>query len=291
MAEILRIFPRRTKATPDDPMVIIGDPPLFRPDADEVHVSVTFTYDCKEGERLKRSYEDYYPVVKIGGPGMGDPGGEFISGRYLKPGYVITSRGCPNKCWFCDVWRREGGIRELPITEGWNVLDDNLLACSESHILDVFNMLAHQPHRSAFTGGLEAKRITKEIARHLKHLNPKPIYTAYDSEDREGYIRQAGKILSDVGFNREILRCFVLIGYPKDTIDAALIRLQAAYDAGFMPMAMLYRDHIGERDPVWTRFARSWTRPAAIKAMCKGIRICNKSQPLGIVGLDIRGKV
>jgi hypothetical protein len=75
----------------------------------------------------------------------------------LKKGYVITSRGCPNRCWFCSVWRREGEvIRELPVTDGWNVLDDNLLVCSENHIRAVFAMLARQRRMPLFTGGLEA---------------------------------------------------------------------------------------------------------------------------------------
>lgn len=269
MKRILRIFPRRTNATPDDDMVIVGDPLLFRPEADEVHISVTFTYDRAEGERLRDAYADYYPVVKIGGPGMGDSSGDFIPGMYLKPGYVITSRGCPNKCWFCDVWRREGDVRELRITEGWNVLDDNLLACSEDHIQSVFDMLLNQPHRPAFTGGLEAKRITQAIAQELKRLNPKPIYTAYDSTEALEDVRRAGEYLQAAGFNYEVIRCFVLAGYPGDTMENAESRLRAARNAGFMPMAMLYRDHKGEQDPSWIHFARLWARPASIKAMCR----------------------
>ena len=57
--------------------------------------------------------------VHMGGPAFNMPGGDFVPGMYLKKGYVITSRGCPNRCWFCSVPRREGGrLRELPITEG-----------------------------------------------------------------------------------------------------------------------------------------------------------------------------
>ena len=36
---IARVFPRRTSATPDDELAFIGDPPLFLPGMDEVHVS------------------------------------------------------------------------------------------------------------------------------------------------------------------------------------------------------------------------------------------------------------
>lgn len=267
--KILRVFPRRTKATPDDPMVIIGDPPLFRPDADEVHISITFTYDRAEGERLRDSYADYYPMVKIGGPGMGDAGGDFAPGMYLKPGYVITSRGCPNRCWFCDVWKREGGIRELPITEGWNVLDDNLLACSEDHIQTVFEMLKAQPRRAEFTGGLDPIRITPAVVEMLEWLNPYQLFTAYDTDADLDPVMKAGELFRASSLKRDQVRCYVLIGYPGDVIEDAEKRLRVIWDAGYLPFAMLYRDHEGKYDVEWRQFQRLWTRPAAIKAMCK----------------------
>jgi len=45
--KIVRVFPRRTTATPTDEMAFVGDPPppAFRPEADEVHISCTFTWD------------------------------------------------------------------------------------------------------------------------------------------------------------------------------------------------------------------------------------------------------
>lgn len=109
-------------------------------EADEVHISVTFTWDMPRAEQLSKSWEAV-ASVKIGGPVTGQKSENFTPGMYLKNGYVITSRGCPNKCWFCSVWKREGTVRELPIMQGWNVLDDNLLACSDSHIKKVMQML------------------------------------------------------------------------------------------------------------------------------------------------------
>jgi hypothetical protein len=139
---VVRVFPRRTKATPDDNLVYTGPPDMFV-EADEVHISVVFTWDLPRADWLYKQWRKTAPV-QIGGPAVGLPGGDFVPGRYLKPGYVITSRGCPNRCWFCSAWKREGGIKELPITEGHNVLDDNLLACSEDHIRKVFRMLSRQ---------------------------------------------------------------------------------------------------------------------------------------------------
>lgn len=95
-----RVFPRKTKASPDDEYAFFSAPGDSLPDIDEVHVSVTFTYDLPRAEYLAREWAHVAPV-KIGGPATGMAGGNFTPGMYLKPGYVITSRGCPNHCWFC----------------------------------------------------------------------------------------------------------------------------------------------------------------------------------------------
>jgi hypothetical protein len=54
----------------------------------------------------------------------------------------------------------------------------------------------------------------------------------------------------------------VLIGYPGDTFAAAEERLRDTMEAGFLPMAMLYRNENGWRDTEWARFQRVWARPA-----------------------------
>ena len=212
-------------------------------DADKVHISVTFSWDLPEAERLEREWRHIAPV-EIGGPATGQKGDDFTPGLYLKDGYVITSRGCYNRCWFCSVWKREGNVRELPITEGWNVLDDNLLACSEKHIRSVFSMLARQKHRPLFTGGLEAAKLKQwHVSAGFKRCHP--------------------------------LRAYVLIGYPNDTYEKAEARLYDCLKAGFVPMAMLYRDKTGKRSPDWVSFAWPWMRPAAIYAKYKTIEKVN----------------
>jgi hypothetical protein len=102
---LIRVFPRKTKATPDDALAYLG-PPDRHAEADEVHVSVTFTYDKAWAEHLAEQWKHVAPV-KLGGVAYGDRGEDFVPGRYIKPGYVFTSRGCPRRCWFCSVWKRD----------------------------------------------------------------------------------------------------------------------------------------------------------------------------------------
>jgi len=267
---IIRVFPRRTNATPTDELAFVGDPTLFA-EADEVHISVTFSWDISEAERLEKCWRSVAPV-KIGGPATGQRGEQFTPGQYLKKGYVITSRGCPNRCWFCGVWRREGDfIRELPITEGWNILDDNLLACSDDHIKKVFAMLSKQK-RKYFTGGLEAARLKAWHVEEFAKLKPKEMFFAYDEPKDKEPLFEAGKMLKQAGFKIcHPLRAYVLVGYKGDTFSAAEKRLIDCAKAGFLPMAMLYRDEKGERDPAWVRFTWSWVRPAIVRSKLKSV--------------------
>jgi len=263
---VIRVFPRRTKATPVDDYAFIGEPPLFLPDFEEVHISVSFTYDLPEANRIADSWKRFGKPVKIGGPASGMRGEDFVPGKYLKPGYVITSRGCPNRCWFCSVWKREGTVRELPITEGWNILDDNLLACSEKHKESVFEMLRKQKHAPEFTGGLDPRYMTVDVMQEIRALKPKQIFTAYDSDDDIDPVKRAIDNCWKAGFTKEShsVRCFVLIGYPKDTFDNAAKRLEWILSLRAIPMAMLYRDSTGRTNQEWRRFQRQWARPNII---------------------------
>lgn len=58
---LIRVFPRRTKATPTDALARFGPPDLFD-EADEVHVSVTFTWDKPKAEQLADQWAHVAPV-------------------------------------------------------------------------------------------------------------------------------------------------------------------------------------------------------------------------------------
>jgi hypothetical protein len=268
---MIRVFPRQTKATPTDGDCCFGPPPFWM-DGEDVHISVAFTWDKPRAEWLADQWHGCGKVL-LGGPAYNEPGGAFVPGRYLRPGYVITSRGCPNHCWFCSVWRRESeGVKELPITDGWNVLDDNLLACSPEHIVNVFSMLMKQQRRIEFTGGLEAVRLADWHVNLLAALPRRPaVFFAYDTPDDYEPLRIAARKMLLAGFTKAShnLRCYVLCGYPQDSMARAERRLRQVLTVGITPMAMLWRDETGRTIQEWRQFQRSWARPAAIHATAK----------------------
>jgi hypothetical protein len=270
---LIRVFPRKTKATPDDDLVRLGPPDLFD-EGDEVHVSVAFTWDKPLAERLAKAWERVAPGrVRVGGVAYGDRDGDFVPGRYIRHGYTFTSRGCPRRCWFCSVWKHTPEATPIPdFADGWNVLDDNLLACPRPHVEAVFRMLARQKRRVEFTGGLEARALEDYQVGLLAGLKPRPnCFFAYDPGDPFETLADAAKRLLAAGFTARShrLRCYVLIGFPRDTLALAEGRLRAIAGVGFTPMAMLWRPETASAEKYapgreWRRFQRAWARPAII---------------------------
>lgn len=237
---IIRVFPRRTKATPRDDLAFVGQPPLELPAGDEVRISVAFTWDKPLAENLAASWSQYYPV-RLGGPAYNDPGGEFEPGRYLAPGYVMTSRGCPNRCGFCMAWRREGVLRTLPIRDGHIVLDNNLLACPRSHIEAVLDMLGRQRKRAEFAGGLEAVLVEPWFVKRVVEIRFHRACLAYDRPGERQPVVDALRMFREAGVKYDHLSCFVLVGYEGDTVEAAGERCQFVKDNGGVPYPMYFR--------------------------------------------------
>ena len=261
---LARVFPRKTKQSPTDPKAFFGMPDIkTTPYFDAVDISVAFTYDKPKAEALAERWRHHTASVRLGGPAYGLPGGEFEPGKYLKKGITVTSRGCANKCWFCSVHKREPRLKELEIKPGHIIQDDNFLGCSDDHICKVFRMLGEQKERPRFAGGLEAKLLKDWHVQGLKKVKTESMWFAYDTPDDLEPLIQAGRLLKEYGFTFESRKpcCFILMGYPNDTMPAAEERCRQAVRAGFWPQSMRWRNEKGETDPAWQDTVRYWARP------------------------------
>ena len=261
------MFPRRTSYTPTDEFAFVGDPPLWIPDADEIHVSCTFMRDKQETERLASGWSAATGLpVKVGGPAYNSPVDGFIPGKYVKYGVTFTTRGCNRRCGFCLVPEREGRHREIAISPGWNINDNNLLQASKGHVTRVFDMIEKQGRNVTFSGGIDARLVGDFIAEQFKRVRISEIFLACDDLSQLSALKRATATLSFL--SRRQLLCYVLIAYNGETIEQAADRLQKVWDAGCLPFAQLYQpaDRYINYSLEWKALRRIWSRPAETKS-------------------------
>lgn len=261
---VLRVFPRRTSMTPTDRMAFVGDPPLWRPTADEVHISVAFSWDRAEGMRLRDAWGQHYKNVLLSGPAIDGEGGEFEPGLYLREGVTITSRGCIRRCPWCIV---SDPIRLLEIKPGYIVQDNNILATGRRHLGKVLQMLRQQPQPAVFAGGLDATLLTDWMAEELRSLRIGQVFLAADTNDTLPALETALHKLSFLP--RDKRRCYVLWAFGDESLEEGEARCRRVWEMGGLPFAQLYQPLDGfVRYPTeWRARARVWQRPAATKAM------------------------
>lgn len=268
--KVIRVFPRRTSYTPKDDFVFIGHPPMIRPEADEVHISVTFTWDLPLANELLLAWSQYFDVVKIGGPALNSPVDASIPGLYVKPNVIFTSRGCNNKCPFCLVPIREGRFRPVIYSIPFNapvINDNNLLQHEPTDLGRIMNQLK-ACKGILFSGGLEARLIDERVAYMLKQLSIKQLFLACDNEAALKPLERAMKLLD--GLHGRIY-CYALLAFNGDTIQAATKRLEAIFNLGAYPFAQLYQppDKLINYSREWRSLQRTFCRPAATKAYMK----------------------
>ncbi len=268
--KIIRVFPTCTNLTPVDSLAFYGDPPMMRPSADEVHVSVTFTWDKMKAERLVKAWGQYYPIVKSGGPAYGCISHDFQPGMYLKQGVTFTTRGCNNQCPWCFVPEREGKLYQFDtFPDGFIIQDNNLLQSDSTHLDKVFDMLKTQPP-ALFSGGIDARLVSDDFANRLKSIRINQLFLAADTD---GALKPLQNSIAKLrGLPRDKIRCYVLIGFNNETMEHAENRLKDVFNSGCLPYAMLYQAPTGKKTdwPIeWRHFARIWQRPAGMKTIIK----------------------
>jgi organic radical activating enzyme len=249
--------------TPTDDYVFIGEPPLIRPEVDEVHISCSFTWDLVRAHQLVKAWGQYYPIVKQGG--MVCQNDSFTPGMYIRHGVIFTSRGCNNQCPWCLVLEREGKLREIEIKAGNMVQDNNLLQCNHEHIGRVFEMLRSQ-HSIQFTGGLDSRLLTDDLADQIRSLRVKQVFFAADTKHS---LKPLEKAIKQLALPRNKIRCYALLAFDNESISDCLERLETIWKVGAMPFAQLYQppERYIRYSKEWRDLARTWSRPAAMKSL------------------------
>lgn len=272
MSRVLRVFCTKTSYTPDDELAFVGLPQSTEiPEHDEVHISCTFTWDKPKAEMLAAGWSFFTnKPIRLGGPAYNSEAEDFTPGMYVKRGITFTSRGCNNNCPWCGVRAIEGKLREIPITEGNIIQDNNFLQCSRAHKDKVFDMLRTQ-RGICFRGGLETGLIDDHFVDAIRGLRIAELWLACDTDVQLPRFKVACEKLRNAGFSRHKIRCYSLIGHDMAAEEE---RNREIWNIGAMPFSQLERDFSEvktEYSREWRAFERLWQRPAAMYAHMKEI--------------------
>lgn len=191
----------------------------------------------------------------------------------FKEAYGFLTRGCPNKCTWCIVPKKEGGIKPNADIENFIqgrkqaiLLDNNALA--SGHGLKQIEKIIKLGIKIDFNQGLDAKIVSenKDIAKLLSKVKwIKYIRFACDTKVQIPYILKAVDNLNFYGVKNYKIFIYVLI----KNIDDALIRIDFLKQLGVVPFAQPYRDFTTNNKP--TEIQKSLARYVNHKAIFNSV--------------------
>ena len=212
------------------------------------------TYHKKHGDTVKLGYDplfdkpdlcyaskifdftpepEYWPDCEIrkGGPGydvhatIDIPDYDRITPDYtLYPGYPYAigrfTRGCPNRCPWCVVWRMDGNdIRKVAdLADFWTgqetvrLLDDNIMA-DEEIFMDACRQLQGAGVRVIWDA-LDIRKVNDRTAAALASVKQeKRIHFAWDGHAQDKAVRIGVETLERNGIKPWRLMFYVLVGF------------------------------------------------------------------------------
>ena len=242
---------------------------------DKVYISCIFQRNAAKARGMRTLFP--HADVEFGGAGFGNsvlP--EHI--EHLMPDYALygcrvsmgfTSRGCIRTCPWCDVWIREGYIRDhAPVREFLQhrnviLLDNNFLA--SPNCLDNLEYLIQHRCRVCFTQGLDIRLITEPIARLLARtryadhqFKTKRLYFAWDDPAliSAEEITEGVELLKRCGIKPYRLMCYMLTCY-NTSFREDLARFGLLKRLGVDPFVMRYNHRYNQGGD---RVAREFSR-------------------------------
>lgn len=161
--------------------------------------------------------------------------------------YGFLTRGCPNKCSFCCVWKKEGLVthKVADLNEWWKgqkeiiLLDANILACRQH--LELLEQLAQSGALVDFTQGLDARFINEENLEILKRIKIKTMHFAFDFMKNERRIVKGLKLAKEtLGIDDRKAIVYMLTNFDTSIKDD-VYRVKLIQSAGYLPDVRIYR--------------------------------------------------
>lgn len=196
--------------------------------------------------------------------------------------YGFLTRGCPNKCPWCVVPRKEGFIRpymdvdEIAI-EGRHklvLMDNNILAAGD-YAKQQFRKIIERGYRVDFNQALDARLVTEEFAQllaHMKWLDNNRIRFGCDTHAQIAQCQRAMDLINKHGFKGQYFlytmlsdnfrECYERINYWWRIMQDARHNHQGCYVYAY---AQPYRDPDNPHRPIpqWQKDMAGWVNKKA----------------------------
>lgn len=196
--------------------------------------------------------------------------------------YGFLTRGCPNKCRWCIVPRKEGAVRpymdvdEIAI-EGRTklvLMDNNFLAAGD-YAHEQLDKIIERGYRVDFNQALDARLVTDEFAQKLarvKWLDKNRIRFGCDTWAQVKECERAMEMIISHGFHGEFFlytmlnddfrECYERIGYWWDRLQDQRERHAGNWVYAY---AQPYRDPYNPRRPIpqWQKDMANWVNKKA----------------------------
>lgn len=188
--------------------------------------------------------------------------------------YGFLTRGCPNRCRWCVVPQKEGGIRPYMDVDEITLhgarpyavlMDNNILACDYG--LSQLEKIAERGYHVDFNQGLDARLVTLDVARLLARVRwIKRIRFGCDTTAQIVECERAISLVRQAGYKGEFFLYCILIDF-----DESFHRLSYWRKYKYvLPHAQPYRDlnNPHQRIPQWQKDMAHWADRKELYRSC-----------------------
>ena len=172
-----------------------------------------------------------------------------IKDPWDKFSFVFTSRGCPNRCAYCAVWKIEP---DLWVNKNWHkhicldkpyvmISDNNLSSMPLNHFKSIHKFITEKKKRIVFDNGFDCKLVTKELAQMLGQMKftRSGMRLAFDRIEEDGQFQKAINMIKDGGVAKSHIMAYVLFNFNDKPKDADY-RMRECVKLGIRPYPQQY---------------------------------------------------
>ena len=182
-----------------------------------------------------------------------------------KTAYGFLTRGCPNRCKWCIVPKKEGRIKpymdvdEIAINKRTDlILMDNNVLASDYGLMQI-EKIVKRKYKVDFNQGLDARLVTDDIARLLAKVKwIKRIRFGCDTPRQIADCERAINLLEKHGYHGEVFLYCILMDFKE---SFSRINYWKGMSKRIIPHAQPYRDLNNPHQviPQWQKDLARWT--------------------------------